>query len=120
MRGHENCQQQAKRKGQLLVDYGGFKHCRTGLPKSLILVNPCDRFIDFVKKSQREKAFLQACRLQALVCLSAETAASAELTFLSVIIAEDKQQIVKGLVTDLLQRWSIEEQNEQLRRGQAT
>lgn len=53
------------------------------------------RFIDFIKKSQREKAFLQACRLQAL----------------------DKQQIVKGLITDLLQRWSIEEQNEQLRRG---
>ena len=25
-----------------------------------------DRFMDFVKKSQREKAFLQACRLQAL------------------------------------------------------
>lgn len=54
-----------------------------------------DRFIDFIKKSQREKAFLQACRLQAL----------------------DKQQIVKGLIMDLLQRWSIEEQNEQLRRG---
>eukprot|EP00435_Cladocopium_sp_Y103_P069537 s968_g33.t1 len=54
-----------------------------------------NRFMDFIKKSQREKAFLQACRLQAL----------------------DKQQIVKGLVTDLLQRWSIEEQNEQLRRG---
>lgn len=53
------------------------------------------RFIDFIKKSQREKAFLQACRLQAL----------------------DKQQTVKGLITDLLQRWSIEEQNEQLRRG---
>lgn len=54
-----------------------------------------NRFIDFIKKSQREKAFLQACRLQAL----------------------DKQQIVKGLIMDLLQRWSIEEQNEQLRRG---
>mmetsp|Transcript_11914 Transcript_11914/g.20426 ORF Transcript_11914/g.20426 Transcript_11914/m.20426 type:complete len:776 (-) Transcript_11914:60-2387(-) len=54
-----------------------------------------NRFLDFVKKSQREKAFLQACRLQAL----------------------DKQQIVKGLITDLLQRWSIEEQTEQLRRG---
>jgi hypothetical protein len=42
------------------------------------------------------------------------------VTFLSGIVAEDKQQIVKGLITDLLQRWSIEEQNEQLRRGQAT
>lgn len=42
------------------------------------------------------------------------------VTFLSGIVAEDKQQIVKGLIMDLLQRWSIEEQNEQLRRGQAT
>jgi len=53
------------------------------------------RFMDFVKKSQREKAFLQACRLQAL----------------------DKQQIVKAHITDLMGRWAIEEQNEQLRRG---
>eukprot|EP00438_Fugacium_kawagutii_P030750 Skav217082 [mRNA] locus=scaffold1308:100497:105716:- [translate_table: standard] len=53
------------------------------------------RFLDFIRKSQREKAFLQACRLQAL----------------------DKQQIVKVLITDLLHRWSIEEQNELLRKG---
>lgn len=53
------------------------------------------RFLDFIKKSQREKAFLQACRLQAL----------------------DKQQVVKHHIVELLARWAIEEQTEQLRKG---
>lgn len=51
--------------------------------------------MDFIKKSQREKAFLQACRVQAL----------------------DKQQLVKEHIKDLLARWAIEEQNELLRKG---
>ena len=53
------------------------------------------RFLDFIKKSQREKAFLQACRVQAL----------------------EKQQQVKEHIKDLLARWAIEEQNELLRKG---
>ncbi|CAJ1352192.1 unnamed protein product [Effrenium voratum] len=53
------------------------------------------RFLDFIKKSQREKPFLQACRGQAL----------------------EKQQIVREHIKVLLERWSIEEQNELLRKG---
>jgi len=53
------------------------------------------RFLEFIKKSQREKAFVQACRAQAL----------------------EKQSTIREHVKDLMQRWENEEQNELLRKG---
>eukprot|EP00440_Ansanella_granifera_P021207 gb/GFBE01023023.1/.p1 GENE.gb/GFBE01023023.1/~~gb/GFBE01023023.1/.p1 ORF type:complete len:787 (+),score=207.20 gb/GFBE01023023.1/:1-2361(+) len=53
------------------------------------------RFVDFVKKSQREKQFLQACRGSAL----------------------DKQQLVKTISKRLIDRWETEEQANLMRKG---
>mmetsp|Transcript_107087 Transcript_107087/g.190261 ORF Transcript_107087/g.190261 Transcript_107087/m.190261 type:complete len:786 (-) Transcript_107087:52-2409(-) len=53
------------------------------------------RFIDFVKKSQREKQFLQACRGSAL----------------------DKQSTIKSLAKRLTEKWEQEEHAELMRKG---
>jgi len=63
--------------------------------KITILKAAKKRFVDFVKKSQREKQFLQACRGSAL----------------------DKQTILKSHIRRLIDKWETEEQADLMRKG---
>jgi len=53
------------------------------------------RFVDFVRKSQREKQFLQSCRGSLL----------------------DKQTTIKGIIKLLIDRWDTEEAADTMRKG---
>ena len=93
----------------------------------------CDvcRFLEFIKKSQREKAFVQACRAQALDTCQCRVSSSCncrseQSTFCNrspvpVLVlgwqCEEKQSTIREHVKDLMQRWENEEQNELLRKG---
>eukprot|EP00439_Symbiodinium_sp_Y106_P083764 s2122_g24.t1 len=63
--------------------------------KITLLKTSKKRFVDFVRKSQREKQFMQSCRISAL----------------------DKQSTVKGIIKVLIERWETEDQADTMRKG---
>eukprot|EP00913_Durusdinium_trenchii_P030171 g28270.t1 len=83
--------------GQELTNFrifGGYQ--RGGANEKIVLLKASKkRFMDFVKKSQKEKQFLQSCRLSTL----------------------DKQVTIKGIIKSLIERWETEDQTENFRKG---
>ncbi|CAK9113112.1 Uncharacterized protein SCF082_LOCUS52440 [Durusdinium trenchii] len=74
--------------------FGGYQ--RGGANEKIVLLKASKkRFMDFVKKSQKEKQFLQSCRLSTL----------------------DKQVTIKGIIKSLIERWETEDQTENFRKG---
>ncbi|CAJ1352196.1 unnamed protein product, partial [Effrenium voratum] len=73
--------------------FGGYQ--RGTNDKIVLLKASKKRFVDFVKKSQKEKQFLQTCRGSTL----------------------DKQQIIKGIIKMLIDRWETEDQADNMRKG---
>mmetsp|Transcript_89990 Transcript_89990/g.160187 ORF Transcript_89990/g.160187 Transcript_89990/m.160187 type:complete len:780 (-) Transcript_89990:170-2509(-) len=63
--------------------------------KVTVLKTAKKRFLDFIRRSGREKQFMQACRQQSL----------------------DKQSTVKQIARRLLEKWESEEQTELMRKG---
>lgn len=74
--------------------FGGLQ--RGGANEKIVLLKASKkRFVDFIKKSQKEKQFLQSCRGSTL----------------------DKQQTIKGIIKSLIERWETEDQADNFRKG---